>query len=359
MKIKLVTIAHSHFCESGRWMLQLLNDKMDGIQVEEAVYTMVPSGCWGETASKIRAMEMPNSATHLQRYKESVPGTYFYPSNIKDDIKNEVDKKEKNRMDTTMTPVAIVKNGTDDSIVLLGDSHEIVDFVCYQIGIKSLTPSLRRKFDIYGTACRNLYYYHSALKYENTMSRDEMINFMSLHYFTCIGDGNDATSDKGIESSIFFTEKRDLLDDTFDGMTAKYNGLSIMEEKSLQEIDEMFQYVEKHLQNHEYLGGDQPSGDDYIFAALSSLIIYPIMPSNVKGLCFLHDETVFDALPPKFKARSTQYRNRVAGKHVLKMYRLHRNCHIDKSGKYHQIIEPATDAFLSGNKNYSNASSKM
>ena len=121
-------------------------------------------------------------------------------------------------------------------------------------------------------------------------------------------------------------------------------------------IDDMFDYVESKLKDSEgdYLGGLTPSGDDYLFAALSCLLVCPSIPDSegnvsdgkiIPGVSCRYADAL-KTFPKKIKAFAMHYRERPAGQHILKMYMKHRNCNINVNKTYQQTIEPKKEDFF-------------
>ena len=342
--IKCVTIAHSHYCECSRWMLQLLNQSKPSIKIDEAVFSMLPMA-HGELAAVIRSQEPEDSPARLHRHKNSITvggGFEKFPedANIK-------------RMDSSMVPVALVTSTSNDTNKVLGDSFEIMNYVCEELNIDSYTPEMQKKFDLYGSIARNLYYCSYSQKVETEATREEMIDFVSTNYF----------SFQSPDSQYVQTKKK-MLDKggAYEKIMSRFEklwGVARYEEtlkEKVKAIDDMFDYVESKLKDSEgdYLGGLTPSGDDYLFAALSCLLVCPSIPDSegnvsdgkiIPGVSCRYADAL-KTFPTKIKAFAMHYRERPAGQHILKMYMKHRNCNINVNKTYQQTIEPKKEDFF-------------
>ena len=86
-------------------------------------------------------------------------------------------------MDSSMVPVALVTSTSNDTNKVLGD-NKIMDYVCKELNINSYTPEMQKKFDLYSSIARNLYYCSYSQKVETEATKEEMIDFVSTNYFS-------------------------------------------------------------------------------------------------------------------------------------------------------------------------------
>jgi len=237
------------------------------------------------------------------------------------------DKLEKRKM-TSMVPVASVHGQK----TVLGDSFEICAYASTNSGSKvvalSSEPGWATKMDLFGAATRNLLYVLLSPQHAGDLTPAQLTK-VYRKWYCCVGS-EQVAGEWG--STCTDTEIQSFANQMGKVFAA---GDKQMMARAMACIEDMFDTVEARLADgHALLGGNKVSIDDIMFASHAAFVLFP--PEFGAGSCTRWP--VVAELPQELQRVVGRFRERAAGKHVMRLYSERRNC-----GTMPVMVEPESD----------------
>ena len=308
-RLRLVSIAHSHYCESARWVLALA-----GLAVREHAFTF--SYKTGELNRAYTSFSKPLRATgEAAQYSSAARvavGTF-------EELGDEVVQARQQ----TMVPVARGSGGE-----LLLNSGDIANYASVASGgeLAAPTSELVPILDTVAAAIRYLWYASIsptvALGGMSTgeVTGDELAHLTARYYF-CVGDQVSFESEFAAFRPHFEAEGARC------ARVFRFDEEERFLRKATVCIDDTFAAVAERLaaSGGPYLGGARVGCDDVLLAGHCAFLL---MPPNYGEGTLTRWPTVSE-VSPAYRALVTKYRDTPAGELILRTYAEHRGLRKD------------------------------